>query len=412
MDIMQAEYHQLKVLLAMKYTFWTLLLCAGTILGLSVGYRQAMGLFLTPMTIELGVGRESFALAMGLMNLVWGLGAPIAGGIADKYGAGRVAAAGGILYAAGLLIMMMTDSGTELIIGGTLIGLGLSGSGFTVVLGTVGRLVAAEERSRALGIASVGGSLGQFLAVPFTYSLISGFGWMLALGILAATALLIVPLAAGLRSAAPVPEAGQAQSLGEAFREACGIPSFWLLNLGFLVCGFHLAFVAVHLPAFLADKGFEPWLGTTALTLVGLANIAGVYFCGYLGGLFSKKLVLSLLYLARALIFFLFIVIPITEVTVLVFSVAIGLLWLGTLPLTSGLVGAIFGTRYMSMLFGIVFLGHQIGAFLGSWLAGRVFDAVGSYDMIWWFCVLLGGMSAALHIFIIERPIKASAAAA
>ncbi|MDF2369142.1 MFS transporter [Sneathiella sp.] len=396
----------------MKHSLWILLLCAATILGLSIGYRQAMGLFLTPMTTELGVGRESFAFGMGLLNLVWGVAAPFAGGIADKYGAGRVAAAGGLFYAIGLVVMMTAGSSMQMMVSGTLIGLGLSGSGFTVVLGTVGRLVAEKDRSRALGIASVGGSVGQFLALPFSHVLISGFGWVIALGVLAVTALLIVPLAAGLRSAAPAPQGDIGQGLGEAFRDACRIPSFWLLNLGFLVCGFHLAFVAVHLPAFLADKGFEPWLATTGLTLVGLANIVGVYIFGYLGGVYSKKSVLSLLYLARALIFFLFIIIPITEVTVLVFSVAIGFLWLGTVPLTSGLVGYIFGTRYMSMLFGIVFFGHQIGAFLGSWLGGRSFDAFGSYDAIWWFCVLLGVMSAAIHMFIVEQPVKAKLAPA
>lgn len=389
----------------MTRPFWVLLLCAGTILGLALGTRQSMGLFLTPVTAETGVGRESFALGMGLMNLVWGLFAPIAGAIADRYGTGRIAAAGGLLYAAGLITLAMTGSATHLLVGGTLLGLGLSGTGFTVVLGTVARLVPAERRSQALGIASVGGSIGQFLALPYTHALIDGFGWVLALAILAATTLLIVPLSAGL-SAKPAPaEAATEQGLAAAFRQACRVPSFWLLNLGFAVCGFHLAFVVVHLPAFLADRGFAPWLATAALTAVGLANIVGVYGCGLLGGRYSKKAVLSLLYLARAAVFCLFIVTPITEATVLVFGVAIGLLWLGTVPLTSGLVGHIFGTRYMSMLFGIVFLGHQIGGFLGAWLAGAAFEAFGSYDAMWWISIALGVASAAIHWPITERPV-------
>jgi len=392
----------------MKRSIWVLLLCAGTILGLSVGFRQAMGLFLSPMTGELGFGRESFAFAMGLMNLIWGLGAPVAGAIADKWGAGRVAVAGGILYAIGLAIMAQTGSTAQLLAGGTLIGLGLSGSGFTVVLGTVGRLVAAEKRSQALGIASVGGSIGQFLALPYTHSLIEGFGWISALLVLAMTALLIVPLSSGLVGKSVENDGGQSQGVFEAFRQASSVPSFWLLTVGFLVCGFQLAFVTVHLPSYLADKAFEPWLATTALTTLGIANIIGVYFCGYLGGIFPKRQVLSFLYLGRSLIFFLFIVTPITQTTVLIFSVAIGFLWLGTVPLTSGLVGHIFGTRFMSMLFGIVFLGHQIGAFLGSWLGGYAFDIFRSYDAMWWISIALGVLSAALHWPISERPLAAS----
>jgi predicted MFS family arabinose efflux permease len=236
--------------------------------------------------------------------------------------------------------------------------------------------------------------------------MIDGFGWLPALVILAATALLIVPLAAGLTGQPVAEDHAIEQSAGDAFREACRIPSFWLLNLGFFVCGFHLAFVAVHMPAFLADKGFAPWLATAALTTVGVTNIFGSYGCGVLGGRYPKKYVLSSLYLARALIFLLFIVIPITEATVLIFSAAIGFLWLGTVPLTSGLVGHIFGTRYMSMIFGFVFLGHQIGGFLGAWLAGAAFDAFGTYTAMWWPSIGLGIMSAALHWPISERPAK------
>ncbi len=389
----------------MSKRLWVIIICAGSIIGLSVGLRQAMGLFLDPVSVQLGLGRETFALAMGLMNLFWGLGAPFAGAIADRYGAGRVAVLGGMAYAAGLLMMMLSSHGNHLLVGGTLIGLGLSGTAFTVVLGVVGRSAPEHLRSQALGLASVGGSIGQFAALPYTHAIIEGFGWVLALGILAATAFLIVPLAYGIAGKPAEQASTEQQDIRQALRTACNIPSFWLLNAGFFVCGFHLAFVGVHLPAFLADEGFEPWLATAALTVVGITNIIGVYGFGVLGGLHSKKMLLSYLYLARSAVFLLFIVTPINEASVLIFGATIGFLWLGTVPLTSGLVGDIFGTRYMSMLFGIVFLGHQMGGFLGAWIAGVAFDRLGSYDVMWWLSVALGFLSAALHWPIDEREI-------
>lgn len=391
---------------------WTIIWSGGAVLALALGFRQSLGLFLTPITLEHGIGRESFALAMGLMNLAWGLGAPIAGAIADRFGAGRVAAAGGITYAAGLLALTLSGDGDQLLLGGTLIGFGLSGAGFSVVLGTAGRAAAPEQRSRVLGLVAMGGSIGQFAALPYTHFLIQGFGWYLCLFVLAATALAIIPLAAGIagRPAAPHESAG-GQTMKQALGEAVGNRSFWLLNAGFFVCGFHLAFVAIHLPAFLADKGFEPWLGAAALTMVGICNIAGSYGCGVLGGRYPKKTILSLLYLARALIFALFLIVPVTELSVLIFGAAIGFLWLGTVPLTSGLVGHIFGTTYMSMLFGMVFLGHQFGGFLGAWLAGYLYDIFASYDAMWWLSVALGVISAALHWPIAEQPIARPATA-
>ena len=395
----------------MTRSLWMLLLCASSVLGISVGLRQALGLFLTPISVDLAIGRESFALGMGLMNLAWGLGAPIAGAVADRYGAGRMAVIGAIAYAAGLLVLTMSGSGEQLLVGGALIGFGLSGTGFTVVLGTVGRLTPEENRSEALGITAVGGSIGQFVALPYTHVMIEGFGWALALGILAITALMIVPLAYGLSGKTADADGAATETIGSVLKAASQVPSFWLLNAGFFVCGFHLAFVAFHLPAFLADKGFEPWLGTAALTTVGVTNIFGCYYCGVLGGRYPKKSVLSLLYLARAGVFFLFFVTPITATSVIVFSGALGLLWLGTVPLTSGLVGHIFGTRYLSMLFGIVFFGHQIGGFLGSWLAGLAFDSFGSYDAMWWLSIGLGVLSAAIHWPISERPVNAAVAA-
>lgn len=390
----------------MPRILWIIVLCGGAIMGISLGFRQSLGLFLTPISLELGIGRGTFALGMGLMNLAWGLAAPFAGAIADRYGSGRVAGIGGVLYASGLITMTLNGDGGQLLLGGVLIGLGLSGAGFSVILGAVGRAAPPEKRSAALGVASMGGSIGQFVALPYTHAAIDGFGWVVSLIVLGCTALLIVPLARGLSGSPPSMEDSTGQTMRQAFDEAWSNRSFWMLNAGFFVCGFHLAFLMVHLPAYLADKGFEPWLAVSALVLVGICNIIGSYGCGVLGGIYAKKNMLSLLYLLRAALFLGFILMPISETTVLVFSAAIGFLWLGTVPLTSGLVATIFGTTYMSMLFGIVFLGHQFGGFLGAWLAGYIYDAIGSYDAMWWLSVALGVLSALLHWPIAERPIS------
>jgi MFS family permease len=390
----------------MSRPLWIIILCGGTIMGLSLGFRQSLGLFLTPISLDIGIGRETFALGMGLMNLFWGLAAPFAGAVADRYGAGRVAALGGIAYAAGLVAMTASGDGAQLLLGGTLLGFGLSGAGFSVILGTVGRAAPEEKRGMALGAVAMCGSIGQLAALPYTFGTIDQFGWYMSLLILAATTLLIVPLAKGI-SGKPIQAMDASdQTMRQAFNEACGNRSFWLLNLGFFVCGFHLAFVIVHLPAYLADQGFDPWLATASLAAVGICNIVGSYGCGWLGDRFAKKKVLSLLYIGRALIFAGFLIFPISEVSVIVFGAAMGFLWLGTVPLTSALVATIFGTRYMSMLFGMVFLGHQFGGFLGAWLAGHFYDLLGSYDAMWWLSIALGLISAALHWPIAERPVS------
>jgi predicted MFS family arabinose efflux permease len=393
----------------MNRSGWIMLICAASVLGVAFGFRQALGLFLSPISIDLGIGRASFALSLGLMNLCWGLGAPFAGAVADRYGAGWITVAGGVLYAAGLAVLATSGSEEQVLLSGVLIGFSLSATGFTVVLGTVARSVPDTHRSTALGIASMGGSVGQFVALPYVHLLIGGYGWSTALLLMAASALLIAPLAYGM-AGKPVDDGStQRQGMHEAFTAALRVPSFWLLNLGFLVCGFHLSFVGFHLPSFLSDKGFEPWLATTALTVVGIANVIGSYGCGVLGGHYAKKNILTLLYLARAAAMLLFIVLPITETTVLVFSAVMGLMWLGTVPLTSGLVASIFGTRNMSMLFGIVFLGHQIGGFLGAWLGGVAYDLLQSYDAMWWLSIALALIAAALHWPIEERPIVKTA---
>lgn len=381
-----------------------LVLCTGAIMGIAVGFRQGLGLYL-PFVSEGFGGRETFALAMGLMNLFWGLGAPVAGAIADRYGPGRVAAAGGIAYALGLWLMVL-GSADALLAGGVMIGLGLSGTGFTVLLGAVGRAAPPEQRGRALGLAAMGGSLGQFLTLPYVHFLIEGTGWQTSLLILASSALLIVPLALGTAGRPAETQGGQ--SMGATFAQGLASRDFWLLNAGFFVCGFHLAFVAIHLPAYLSDRGFEPWLGAAALTVIGLANIIGSYVFGALGDRYQKKNVLGVLYLIRAAVFAGFLILPITPAVVLVLAGLLGLTWLGTVPLTSGLVGGLFGIRYMSMMFGLVFVGHQIGGFLGAWTGGVAFDTFQSYDVMWQLSVALGVLSAALHWPIREpRPVMA-----
>jgi MFS family permease len=343
---------------------------------------------------------------MGLMNLLWGLGSPFAGAIADRFGPGKVSAAGGAFYAAGLWMMSQSDSGDQLILAGILLGIGLSGAGFSVILGAVGRASSPEHRTKALAIVSLGGSVGQFLSIPGVSLLLAGNSWGLSLGIMFVVSLIAIPLSKGVAGLTAKSSSEKIQTLGEALHEAFHHKSFWLLTSGFFVCGFHLAFIGIHFPAYLHDHGFPPGLSATALLLIGLFNIVGTYFCGLLGGKFLKKNVLSIIYLVRAAIFLVFLASPLSDISVVLFSIAIGTLWLGTVPLTSGLIAYIFGPVYMSMLYGIVFLSHQIGGFAGSWLAGYLYDHVGSYDAMWLINVALGVMSSALHWPIRERPVE------
>ena len=370
---------------------------------ISFGTRSGFGLFLTPMSTEFGWGREVFALAIAIQNLLWGLGQPFAGAIADRYGAGRVLAGGGLLYAAGLVLMSGASSPLELnLTAGLLIGIGLSGASFSIVLAAFGRMVDEKNRSWAFGLGTAAGSLGQFLMVPLGQAFLSAYGWQIALVLLGGCALLVVPLSTVL-AGAPARIAGRQQSFGEALREAGGHSGFVLLTSGFFVCGFHVAFIQVHLPPYLVDLGLSPALGAWAIATVGLFNVVGAYASGVLGGRYSKKYLLSAIYLARAVVIAVFVLLPPSPTSVLVFSAAMGLLWLSTVPLTSGLVAQIFGTRYMAMLFGVVFFSHQVGAFIGVWLGGRLYDSTGSYEIVWWTSVVLGVAAAALHWPIDER---------
>jgi predicted MFS family arabinose efflux permease len=394
----------------------TLALAAGAlILTLAMGIRQSFGLFLGPVCLSLQVGREAFGLALAVQNLLWGAAQPFAGALADRFGAAKVLIAGALCYAGGLAVMGSADSLAELHLGGGfLLGIALSCVSFAVVLGAVGRAVPAERRSSALGIASAGGSFGQFVMAPVGQELIATLGWQGAFFAMAALALAIAPLAVVLartdalrprtptRAAPPAsPPPGLAHSLGEAGRHR----GYWLLTTGFFVCGFQVVFIGVHLPAYLADLGMPPGLAAEALALIGFFNIIGTWGCGALGAKRSKKRLLAALYLIRSVVIALFLASPKSEASVLVFAAAIGLLWLGTVPLTSGLVGQIFGVSYLSTLFGIVFFGHQVGSFLGAWLGGRVFEATGSYDPIWYGAIVLGVAAALLHLPIAERPL-------
>ncbi|MBI5122183.1 MAG: MFS transporter [Rhodospirillales bacterium] len=384
---------------------WIILICGALILTLTTGLRQALGLFLKPMTMDLGVGREVFGFGIALQNLLWGLGSPFAGAIADRFGVVKVSALGGLVYALGLAAMAFSTGGTSLVLGTLIIGIGLAGAGFSTVLGAVGRAAPPEKRSMALGIATAGGSFGQFAVVPLGHIVLDAFGWSMALIVLAGIALAMLPLSLGLSEGPRHQVAHHAQSFKQALGEAFRHPSYWYLVAGFFVCGFHVAFVVTHLPAYLADRAMPEWLGAWSLALVGLFNIAGSWGCGYLGGKYSKKNLLSYLYFGRAVVFVIFIFMPLSPFSVLLFAGSLGLLWLGTVPLTSGLVAQMFGPAYMSMLYGIVFLSHQVGSFFGAWLGGKAYDLTGSYDLMWWLSVALGVFSGLVNLPIKEAPV-------
>ena len=390
---------------AWRSTTW-LLLGASLILALSLGTRHGFGLFLPPMSAEFGWGREVFAFAIALQNLIWGLAQPVTGALADRFGARKAILVGGVLYVLGLLCMGMADSPLSLSLSaGLLIGIGLSGTSFSVILGVVGRAVPVEKRSMAMGIAAAAGSFGQFAMLPGTLGLIGWLGWsaaLLALGLLVA---LILPLAAMIRETPPPASTGPQQTLGEALREAAGHSGFWLLALGFFVCGFQVVFVAVHLPAYLVDNHLPALTGTTVLALVGLFNIFGTYIAGWLGGRMAKPRLLSALYLLRGVVITLFLVAPLTQWSAYLFGIAMGLLWLSTVPLTNGTVATLFGVRNLSMLGGIVFLFHQLGSFLGGWLGGYLYDTTGSYDLVWQISIGLSVMAAALNWPVREVPV-------
>ena len=390
---------------------WVVVLSAGLIIGIAMGIRQVMGLYLTPMTKELGIGREPFSTAMAVANLSWGVCAVFAGMVADRYGAGRVVVAGTLASMAGMYYMWAARSGFDLLVGGVLMGVGVSGTGLNALVGAAGRAAPPEKRTSAIAALGMASGIGGFVAFPYTHLLMDLYGWQTSLLLLLVTSAVVMPLAWPL-AGKPADNSSfvDRQSLVGAFWEAFTHPSYMLLVTGFFVCGFHVAFYGVHLPAFVADKGLDGGVAVTALTLVGLANLVGTYIAGQSGRFIEKRRGLSLIYFGRCFIFLGLLFLPITPTTVIGLSILLGLFWLSTVPLTSSLVATFFGTRWMSMLFGVVFLSHQVGSFCGLWLAGYLYDATKSYDAMWWISIALGLFAAAVHWPIQERLVARLAA--
>lgn len=381
--------------------------CACAISLITFGVRSIFGLFTDPVVETHGWTRETFAFAIALQNLMWGLTQPFAGALVDRYGPVRVLVTGAVCYTAGLALMAVSASPLSLTLSaGVLVGLGMGGASFVTVLGALGKLVPASHRGWALGMGTAAGSLGQFLFAPLGQAFISGYGWQTAALLLAVGVALVVGLAFGVRGTpqATLAEQGPPLSLRQTLRLALHHPSYVYLLLGFSVCGFQLAFITVHLPPYLNDQGVDARVASWAIGAIGLANVLGAYAAGILGTRLSQRGLLSFIYFARALAIVLFMTLPITSISVLTFAIAMGLLWLSTVPLTSGLVALMFGTRFMATLFGLIFLSHQVGSFFGVWLGGRLFETTASYELVWWLTAALGVAAGLVHLPIRERP--------
>ena len=400
--------------LATWRTPWVLIAIGCLIALIAFGPRSALGQFLTPLSFDRGWGREAFSFAIALQNLLWGVAQPFAGAVADRFGPVRVLSLGAVLYAAGLAWMSQATSIAGLdVSAGVLIGFGLAGCSFPMVIGALGKLVPADWRPFAFGAGTAAGSFGQFLYSPLAHSLIQNFSWQTALLVFAGTLLLVLPLSLALATPPSVQGTAAAppQSSKQALIEAFGHRSYVLLVLGFFTCGFQLAFVTVHLPAYLVDRGLGADAGAWTIGLIGLFNIIGSLGSGYLGNRMPKRYILSIIYFARALSIVAFISLPASPVTTLIFGAVTGLLWLSTVPPTSALVAVMFGTRWLAMLFGFAFFSHQVGGFLGVLLGGYVFDAFGSYNPVWWLSVFFGVMSAIINLPIVEKPVARPAMA-
>lgn len=384
------------------------LACGALIMLFSLGIRHGFGLFLQPITMDQGWGRETFAFAIALQNLVWGASQPFTGMIADRYGAKPVVAVGALFYAAGLWVMAQVAGEAMFILGaGVLVGLGLSGTTFPVIFGAISRLVRPEQRSLSMGITMAVGSFGQFAMLPISLGLIGALDWQGALIALSIVALAMFPLAFGLRQADPLPILpADTVTFQQALKDALATRDFWLLSLGFFACGFQVVFIAVHLPAFLADKGIGSGVAMTVLALIGLVNIAGTYYAGLWGGLRRKPMLLSWIYLGRAAAIAGFVLLPVTTISAYVFGAIMGLFWLSTVPLTNGTVASIWGVKHMSMLGGVVFFAHQLGSFVGGWLGGWIYDQTGNYDLAWGLSIAVSLLAVALNWPISERPFR------
>ena len=384
---------------------WLVIMLAGaTLVSATLGIRQVFGLFLQPISMELGAGFQLFSLAIAIQNLVWGLSSPVFGAAADRYGPWRVAAMGALLYGGGLFLMasFVTDAG--IFIGQILIGLGLGSAGISIAIGAVARAAPPEKRSLAMGLVTSFGSFGQFALVPVTQILMVQGGWQFALLMLSVIMASMVAVAMGLRTPAGSarPIEGPILTIGATLQQAVSSRDYILLTVGFFVCGLQLVFITTHLPTYLHDAGLSPDISSWALALIGLFNIIGAFVCGWLGGVVSKKKSLATVYLLRGITIAAFILIPPTPVTALLFGACMGLLWLGTIPLTSGLIVVFFGPRYLSMLYGLVFLSHQIGSFVGAWLGGIWYDWFGNYEAMWWLNAAAGLFAFAVNWAIRE----------
>lgn len=379
--------------------------CLIAIIGF--GVRSVFGLFLEPMTVAKGWNRETFALAMAIQNLLWGIALPFAGAIADRIGPARVIAGGAVVYALGIWGMAGANDAFALhFFGGLLTGIGVAFTAFSLALAAMARVVGPEKRLLALALGTAAGSLGQVIFSPLSQGFISAFGWHTALLFVSASTLLLIPLAFVLpNGASPRGEPLTDQTLGQAIREAKGHRGFVLLTSGFFVCGFHVAFITVHFPAYVKDLGLAAEVGAYSIALIGMFNIVGSFLSGIIGQRWSKKYGLSAIYFSRAVVITILMFAPISNSTIYTFASVMGILWLATVPLTMGIVVQVFGVRYMATLFGIVFLSHQIGSFLGVWLGGWIYDATGSYDPMWWAGVALGLGAAVIHLPIDERPL-------
>jgi MFS family permease len=392
-----------------------ILLCGCLIGMLGFGARSGLGFFLTPMSQANGWGRDVFSLALAIQMLLWGAAQPFAGGIADRFGPVWVLSVGAVLYALGLAGMAYASTpGMLHLTAGGVIGFGLAGSSFTVVIGAFGKLMPPAWRTFAFGAGTAAGSFGQFLFSPLAVALIGDFGWQQTLLVFSACVLLIIPLSLALAvptEATPAAGAPRKQSVKQALTEAFGHRSYVLLVLGFFTCGFQIFFIAVHLPAFLVDRGLPAEVGGWALATIGLFNIFGAIAAGLLSNYMPKRYVLALIYFGRSLAILVYILLPITTVSTLLVAAVLGLLWLSTVPPTSGLVAIMFGTRWLAMLFGFAFFSHQVGGFLGVWLGGVLFERTGSYDAVWWLAILFGLLSAVINLPIVEKPVVRPAVA-
>lgn len=383
-----------------------ILACGAAIVTLSMGIRHGFGLWLQPITVAQGWTREDFAFALALQNLVWGAAGPLVGIWADRVGAIKPLLIGALLYALGLAGMSM--SGTPLLFAlsaGAVVGVAQAGTTYAVIYGVIGRQLDPAKRSWAMGVTASAGSFGQFLMLPIEHRLIEGLGWQPALWVLAAAALLILPLAAGLREP-PLQVSGPRQGAVAALKEAVATPSFLWLTAGYFVCGFQVVFIGVHLPAYLKDQGMAPQIATTALALIGLFNVFGTYAVGHLGQKMPRRYILAFIYAARALVILGFISLPLSAPSVYVFAALTGLLWLSTIPPTNATVAQIFGVAHLSMLGGVVFFSHQIGSFLGVWLGGLLYDRTGSYQLMWWIAIGLGVLAALANLPVREQALQ------